>query len=65
MAQFATGTIAHDRNVTSRAKHEITAQTEYITALLLAPLHRLPQHNDAIRGGILAFHYRMQIYQEV
>lgn len=45
--------------------HEITAQTEYITALLLAPVHRLPQRNDAIRGGISAFHYHMQICQEV
>lgn len=49
----------------AQAKHEITAPTEYITALLLARVHRLSQHNDAIRGGISAFHYHMLIWHVV
>lgn len=67
---FAVSAIAQDRNLKhtyaeGTHTHEITAQTEYISALLLARVHRLPQCNDAIRSGISAFHNHMQICHKV
>lgn len=67
-ATFAAGATAQGGNpkrTCADGTHEITAQAEYISALLLARAQGLPQRNDAIRGGISAFHYRTQICRKV